>query len=82
MSDDEKHPSVVFRVRAGRQEFTCTGHLIWEGGIVFAVADMTDNSIFVPEKLKLEESDLELKHDDELDRDWYLYHGYVVVPNI
>lgn len=82
MPDDEEHPSVVFRVRAGRQEFTCTGHLIWEGGIVFAVADMTDESIFVPEKLKIEESDLELKHDEESNRDWYLYHGFVVVPNI
>jgi hypothetical protein len=82
MSDENEPPSVIFRIRVGRQEFTCRGHLIWEGGIVFAVPEMADDdSMFVPEKVKLEESDLELKHDDELDRDWYLYHGYVVLPN-
>ena len=82
MSHDDEHPSVVFRVRVGRQEFTCSGHLVWEGGIVFAVADETDDGMFLPERVRLEESDLELKHDDELDRDWYQYHGFVVVPNI
>ena len=82
MSDDHEHPSVVFRVRLGRQEFTCRGHLVWEGGIIFAVPDMDDDSFFVPEKVKLEESDLELKHDDELDRDWYQYHGFIVLPNV
>ena len=82
MSDDHEHPSVVFRVRLGRQEFTCRGHLVWEGGIVFAVPDMDDDGIFVPEKVRLEESDLELKHDDELNRDWYQYHGFIVLPNI
>ena len=43
---------------------------------------MDDDSFFVPEKVKLEESDLELKHDDELNRDWYQYHGFIVLPNI
>jgi hypothetical protein len=82
MPDDKQPPSVVFRIRVGRQEFTCRGHLIWEGGIVFAVPEMTDEGMFVPEKVRLEESDLELKHDDESGRDWYQYHGYVVIPNI
>ena len=82
MSDDNEHPVVVFRVRVGRQEFTCRGYLEWEGGIVFAVADQTDDGMFLPERVRLEESDLELKHDDELGRDWYQYHGFVVVPNI
>jgi hypothetical protein len=80
MSDDHEHPPVVFRIRVGRQEFTCKGHLVWEGGIVFAVAESADDGAFLPEKVRLEESDLELKHDAELGRDWYLYHGYVVVP--
>jgi hypothetical protein len=82
MSGDDEPPSVVFRVRVGRQEFTCRGHLIWEGGIVFAVPEMADDGIFVPEKIRLEESDLELKHDSDLNLDWYQYHGYVVLPNI
>jgi len=41
-----------------------------------------EDTSFVPEKVKLEESDLELKHDDELDRDWYQYHGFIVLPNV
>ena len=79
MADDADGPPVVFRVRLGREEFTCRGHLVWEGGIVFAVPEMTDDGMFVPEKVRLEESDLELQHDDELNRDWYLYHGFVVI---
>src|SRR4029077_17577390 len=66
MSDDHEHPPVVFRIRVGRQEFTCKGHLVWEGGIVFAVAESADDGAFLPEKVRLEESDLELKHDVEL----------------
>jgi hypothetical protein len=81
MSDDNEGPAVVFRVRVGRQEFTCRGRLVWEGGIVFAIPDDADNGFFVPEKVRLEESDLELKHD-ESGRDWYQYHGYIVLPNI
>jgi hypothetical protein len=78
MSEDRQPPPVVFRVRAGRQQFTCRGHLVWEGGIVFAVAETADDDGFVPDKVRLEESDLELKHD--ADGDWYLYHGTVFVP--
>ena len=61
MADEAEGPPVVFRVRVGREEFTCRGHLVWEGGIVFAVPEMTDDGMFVPEKVKLEESDLELQ---------------------
>ncbi len=81
MSDDHEPPSVVFQVRFGRDQFTCKGHLVWEGGIVYAIADMSDDdSFFVPERVRLEESDLELKHDSETGRDWYQYHGFIVVP--
>ncbi len=76
---EQEHPRVVFRVRLGRQAYTCKGHLVWEGGIVYAVPDMDDDSPFLPEKVRLEESDLELKHDDAANRDWYQYHGFVVV---
>lgn len=77
MSQPQQHPPVVFRVRAGRQEFTCTGHLEWEGGIVVAVVESAEDGAFVPDRIRLEESDLELKHD-EAGRPWYQYHGYVV----
>jgi len=79
MAEDHEHPTVVFRVRLGRQQFTCTGHLVWEGGVVYAVPDMTDDGPFMPERVRLEESDLELRHDAELNRDWYQYHGFTVI---
>ena len=82
MSDDVDAPLVVFRVRFGRQEFTCRGRLVWEGGIVFAVPDQSDSDFFVPERVRLEESDLELKHDDATGGDWYQYHGFIVLPNM
>jgi hypothetical protein len=82
MAHDAEPPSVVFRVRLGREEFLCKGHLVWEGGIVFAIPDMSDDGFFVPEKVRLEESDLELKHDGETGRDWYQYHGCIYLPNI
>ena len=77
---EQEHPRVVFRVRVGRDVYTCEGHLVWEGGIVYAVVEeMPDDCPFVPDRLKLEESDLELKHDDASNREWYQYHGFVVV---
>ena len=83
MSDDNEAPAVVFRVRYGRDQFTCRGHLLWEGGICFAIPDMTDDdNFFVPERVRLEESDLELKHDSETGRDWYQYHGFIVLPYV
>ena len=81
MSDDNAAPAVVFRVRYGRDQFTCRGHLVWEGGIVYGVPEMSDDdNFFVPERVRLEESDLELKHDSETGRDWYQYHGFIVLP--
>lgn len=79
MAQDDQPPPVVFRVRAGRQAFTCRGHLVWEGGIVYAVGETADDGMFAPDRVRLEESDLELKHDDA-GRPWYQYHGFVVVP--
>lgn len=75
---NQEHPRVVFRVRAGRSEYTCRGHLVWEGGIVHAIPDLDDDSPFMPDKVRLEESDLELKHDPA-NGDWYQYHGFVFV---
>jgi hypothetical protein len=75
-----EHPSVVFRVRFGKDAFTCRGHLVWEGGIVHAVVDeMPDDCPFMPDRVKLEESDLELKHDPDTGRDWYQYHGFIYI---
>jgi hypothetical protein len=82
MNEHSEHPPVVYRVRAGKYQFTCRGHLVWEGGIVYAIGESAEGDGFVPEKVRLEESDLELRHDGELGRDWYQYHGFVVVPDI
>ena len=83
MSDDKEPPAVVFEVRFGRDRFTCRGHLEWEGGIVYAIPDYSDDdAYFVPARVRLEESDLELKHDAETGRDWYQYHGFIVLPNM
>jgi hypothetical protein len=72
--------SVVFRVRFGREQFTLRGHLVWEGGLVHAVVDeMPDDCPFPPDRIRLEESDLELMHDDATGSDWYQYHGFVVI---
>lgn len=81
MSDDSDAPTVVFRVRLGRDQFTCKGSLVWEGGICFAVPDQEEADFFVPEKVRLEESDLELKRDEATGREWYQYHGFIVLPN-
>ena len=83
MSDKEEGPPVVFRVRYGRDMFACRGFLEWEGGICYAVPDPEDDqSSFVPGRVRLEESDLELKHDAETGREWYQYHGFIVVPYV
>jgi hypothetical protein len=73
-------PRVVFRVRFGRDSYTCRGHLVWEGGIVYAIAEeMPDDCPFLPDRVRLEESDLELNHDDATNRSWYQYHGFVFI---
>ena len=83
MSDNEQGLPVVFRVRYGRDTFPCRGFVEWEGGICYAVPDPADdNSSFVPGRVRLEESDLELRHDAESGREWYQYHGFIVVPYV
>ena len=75
----EEPSSVVFRVRFGREQFTCKGHLVREGGIVYAVVDeMPDDCPFPPAQVKLEESDLELKHDEDGSA-YYQHHGFIFV---
>ena len=61
---EQQLPRVVFRVRVGKDAYTCRGHLVWEGGIVYAIPDPDDDSPFMPDRMRLEESDLELKRDD------------------
>jgi hypothetical protein len=80
MVENGENPPVVFRVRFGREQFTCRGRLVWEGGIVYAIVDeMPDDCPFPPDRVKIEEDDLELKHDAETGRDYYQYHGFVFV---
>lgn len=76
----QEEPSlVVFRVRFGRKQFTCKGHLVRQGGIVYAVVDeMPDDCPFPPDQVKLEESDLELKHDEDGGA-YYQHHGFIFV---
>ena len=83
MSDNEQGPPVTFRVRYGRDTFACRGFLLWEGGICYAVADPADDySAYVPDRVRLEERDLELKHDAASGHQWYQYHGFIVVPYV
>jgi hypothetical protein len=80
MVEDGENPPVVFRVKFGREQFTCRGRLVWEGGIVYAIVDeMPDDCPFPPDRVKIEEDDLELKHDSETGRDYYQYHGFVFI---
>ena len=73
----EEPSSVVFRVRFGKEQFTCKGHLVREGGIVYAVVDeMPDDCPFPPNQVKLEESDLELKYDENGGA-YYQHHGFI-----
>ena len=75
----EENPPVVFTVRFGKEQFTCRGHLVWEGGIVYAIVDeMPDDCPFPPDRVRIEEGDLELKQD-KLGRDWYQYHGFIFI---
>jgi hypothetical protein len=80
MFEDGEYPPVVFRVKFGREQFTCRGRLTREGGIVYAIVDeMPDDCPFPPDRVKIEEDDLELKHDSKTGRDYYQYHGFVFV---
>lgn len=81
MPDGTENPRVVYRARVGKDQFTCRGHLVWEGGIVYAIGESVDDDrFFPPDRVALEESDLELRHDPGAGGDYYVYHGFVVVP--
>jgi hypothetical protein len=70
--------AVVFRVRFGKEQFTCKGRLVWEGGIAYAVAEeMPEDCPFVPDRIRIEESDLELKTSEAGAPDSYEYHGFL-----
>ena len=74
----EQNAPVVFKIRFGRETFTCKGHLVWEGGIVYGIVDeIPDDCPFPPDRVRLEEQDLELRRDPA--GDYYQYHGFVVV---
>ena len=78
MSEYENAP-VVFRVRFGREEFTCRGHLVNDGGILHAVVEeIPDDCPFPPDQVRLDESELELKRD-EAGGAWYQYHGFIYI---
>jgi hypothetical protein len=75
----EENPLVVFTVRFGKEQFTCRGRLVWEGGIVYAIVDeMPEDCPFPPDRVRIEESDLELKQDGS-GRDWYQHHGFIFI---
>lgn len=69
----EENPPVVFTVRFGKEQFTCRGHLVDN-----SVDEMPDDCPFPPDRVKIEEGDLELKQD-ESGRDWYQYHGFIFI---
>ena len=76
---EDQNPRVVFRVRVGKNDYTCKGYLMRDGGLVYGIPDETPQDCpFLPDRVRLEESDLELKHD-AVDGDWYQYHGYIFV---
>ncbi len=79
MQQDSPPPSVVYRVRIGKDSFTCYGHLVREGGIVYAIGESADDGMFPPDRVRLEESDLELRRGDD-GREYYFYHGFVMAP--
>jgi hypothetical protein len=80
MSEDGAPATVVFRVRFGKDQFTCKGHLVREGGIIYAAVDeIPDDCPFPPDRVRLEEDDLELKHDPDGGPDWYQYHGFIMI---
>jgi len=75
----EENARVVFRVRFGKEAFTCKGRLARDGGILYAVVDeMPDDCPFPPDRVKLEEEDLVLKHD-AANGDYYQYHGFIFI---
>ena len=77
MSDMENAP-VVFRVRFGKEIFTCKGRLVRDRGATYAIVDeIPDDCPFPPDRVRLEEEDLELKQADA--GAFYQYHGFVFI---
>jgi hypothetical protein len=77
MADDENLP-VRFRVRIGKDVYNCRGQLVRERGLVYAIPEPDDDSPFLPDRVSLEESDLELRHD-AAEGDYYQYHGFIYI---
>jgi hypothetical protein len=70
---------VVFRVRFGKEIFTCKGVLARDRGAIHAIVhEIPDDCPFPPDQVRLEEENLELKHDPETG-DYYQYHGFIFV---
>ena len=75
---DEQTSRVIFRVRFGKETFTCKGTLVRDRGVLHAnVDEIPDDCPFPPDRVRLEEEDLELKHDPE--GDYYQYHGFIFI---
>jgi len=80
MSQDGPPPAVTFRVRFGKDQFACKGHLEWDRGIVHAVVDeIPDDCPFPPDRVRLDEGDLELKPGQDGAPDRYEYHGFIYI---
>ena len=75
---DEQTSRVVFRVRFGKETFTCKGTLVRDRGVLHATVDeIPDDCPFPPDRVRLEEEDLELKRDPA--GDYYQYHGFIFI---
>jgi hypothetical protein len=80
MAETYHNAPVVFRLRFGKDYFTCKGHLEMEGGVLYAVVEeMPDDCPFPPDRVRIEESDLELKPGEAGAPDWYQYHGFIYI---
>jgi len=80
MPENGAPPAVVFRVRFGKDAFTCKGRLVREGGVAYAVVEeIPDDCPFPPDRVRIEEDDLELKPGDAGTPDWYEYHGFIFI---
>jgi len=74
----EQQPTRVhFRVRIGKDVYQCRGQLVRDRGLVYAIPEPDDDSPFLPDRVNLEESDLELTQDDA--GAYYRYHGFIYV---
>jgi len=74
---DQLPTRVHFKVRIGKDVFNCKGQLVRDRGLVYAIPEPDDDSPFLPDRVSLEESDLELKQDPE--GAYYQYHGFIYV---